>query len=129
MALWSVKIRPKPGSASFAVRSCSDVGLAAGWISNFKLIFLLPAVGTGALSPASLSSGPAACFAAGFDRQHAPQDMLLRNAEVQYVCRNAARQSHGSPIRGRCRHRWLFRLPDTSPRPKRLKVSPWLAVL
>jgi hypothetical protein len=24
------------------------------------------------------------------------EDMLLRDAEVQYVCRNAARQSHGS---------------------------------
>src|SRR5439155_1328008 len=30
--------------------------------------------------------------------------MLLRNAEVQYVCRNAARQSHGSSICGRYRH-------------------------
>jgi len=29
-----------------------------------------------------------------------PQDMLLWNAEVQYVCRNAARQSHGQQIRG-----------------------------
>jgi len=26
--------------------------------------------------------------------------MLLWNAEVQYVCRNAARQSHGEYIRG-----------------------------
>src|SRR5882757_2235262 len=41
-------------------------------------------------------------------RQPVADDMLLRNAEVQYVCRNAARQSHGSPIRGPNCHRWLF---------------------
>jgi hypothetical protein len=46
--------------------------------------------------------------AAGFHRQQVADDMLLRNAEVQYVCRNAARQSHGSQIRGPNRHRWLF---------------------
>jgi hypothetical protein len=28
------------------------------------------------------------------------EDMLLWNAEVQYVCRNAARQSYGQQIRG-----------------------------
>jgi len=28
------------------------------------------------------------------------QDMLLWKAEVQYVCRNAARQSYGQQIRG-----------------------------
>src|SRR5207237_2645022 len=28
-----------------------------------------------------------------------PEDMLLRDGEVQYVCRYAARQSHGRPIR------------------------------
>jgi hypothetical protein len=34
-------------------------------------------------------------LAAGFHRRPIRQDMLLRNAEVQYVCRNAARQSYG----------------------------------
>jgi len=29
-----------------------------------------------------------------------PQDTLLWNAEVQYVCRSAARQSYGQQIRG-----------------------------
>src|SRR4051794_26365854 len=33
--------------------------------------------------------------------------MLLRKAEVQYVCRNAARQSHGRQIRGLGRLLWL----------------------
>jgi hypothetical protein len=46
--------------------------------------------------------------AAGFHRQQVADDMLLRNAEVQYVCRNAARQSHGSQIRGPNSPRWLF---------------------
>jgi hypothetical protein len=77
---------------------------------------LLPAVGIGAISAAGLSLQ--ACWldsldfattglAAGFHRRHVFEDMLLRNAEVQYVCRNAARQSHGSQIRGPVRHRWL----------------------
>jgi len=47
-------------------------------------------------------------LAAGFHRQQVADDMLLRNAEVQYVCRNAARQSHGSQIRWPNRHCWLF---------------------
>jgi hypothetical protein len=58
------------------------------------------------------------------------EDMLLRDAEVQYVCRYAARQSHGSSfavavaaIAG------FFRLLDMSPGSKRPKVSSWLAVL
>jgi hypothetical protein len=50
-----VKIRPKPGSTSLAARSFSDVGFVAGWISNFKLTPLLPALGTGAMSGAGLS--------------------------------------------------------------------------
>jgi hypothetical protein len=57
------------------------------------------------------------------------EDMLLRDAEVQYVCRNAARQSHGSPFAADAAIVGLFLLPDTSPRSKRLKVSSWLAVL
>jgi hypothetical protein len=47
-------------------------------------------------------------LAASFHRQQVADDMLLWNAEVQYVCRNAARQSHGSQIRGPNRHCWLF---------------------
>jgi hypothetical protein len=47
-------------------------------------------------------------LAAGFPRQQVADDMLLWNAEVQYVCRNAARQSHGSQIRGPNRPCWLF---------------------
>src|SRR5947208_405198 len=44
---------------------------------------------------------PTSCanpVAAGLVSQHIAEDMLLRNAEVQYVCRNVARQSHGRPI-------------------------------
>jgi hypothetical protein len=57
------------------------------------------------------------------------EDMLLRNAEVQYVCRNAARQSHGSSFAAVAAIAGFFRLPDTTPGSKRLKVSSWLAVL
>jgi hypothetical protein len=57
------------------------------------------------------------------------EDMLLWNAEVQYVCRNAARQSHGSSFAAVAAIARFFRLTDTSPGPKRLKVSSWLAVL
>src|SRR3954451_16411035 len=32
--MWSVQIRPKPGSASFAARSFSEVGFGDGWISK-----------------------------------------------------------------------------------------------
>src|SRR3954453_11894826 len=32
--MWSVKMRPKPGSASFAARSFSEVGFGDGWISK-----------------------------------------------------------------------------------------------
>src|SRR5258708_4120380 len=127
--MWSVKIRPKPGSTSLAARSFSDVGFVAGWISNFKLIALLPAVGIGAVSGSGVALR--ACSnetPMAFSRidalapravallitpglhlhllrsrlpcRHVPQDMLLRKAEVQYVCRNAARQSHGRQIRG-----------------------------
>src|SRR5215472_7136049 len=98
------------------MRSFSDIALGAGCISNFKLIPSLPAVETGAVSgtgptPASpldrlradlsneipmgslpnrrtctrrvrfMTAGPAAL------RLQVPEDMLLRNAEVQYVCR------------------------------------------
>ena len=43
--------------------------------------------------------GFTASLAAGFQRRHVCEDMLLWNAEVQYVCRNAARQSYGLQIR------------------------------
>jgi len=49
----------------------------------------------------------------------------LWNAEVQYVWPKCRSQSPGRQIRGRCRHCCLFRPPETSPRPKRLKVSSW----
>jgi hypothetical protein len=72
-----------------------------GWMSNFKLIFLLSAVETGATRGAGRFPpglfGPWSVLAfigpglvAGFHRQHAAQDTpltcLLRTAEVQYVC-------------------------------------------
>src|ERR1043166_4833624 len=96
---------------------------------------LLSAVGTGAISaPGLMSSSPLIRFRAdlsnetpmgslpdgtprlaarrGYDAwthpvpQSCPEDMLLRNAEVQYVCRHAARQSHGRSNRGCCRLCW-----------------------
>jgi hypothetical protein len=88
-----------------------------GSISNFKLVALLPAAGTGAISGAGLSfralsnetpnetsmgllpdwraigaviklvPGPAPTFfRAGLPARMSFEDMLLRNAEVQYVC-------------------------------------------
>jgi hypothetical protein len=61
-------------------------------MSNFKVIPLLPAVGIRAMSGAGLSRpagligpGSAAGLAAGFHRRHVQKDMLLPDAEVQYV--------------------------------------------
>jgi hypothetical protein len=121
-------------------------------MSNFKLIPLLPALGFPPLRPsvgtrdfqlrADLVWLPAhlvwtsqskvfvrAGLAAGVRCRHVVEDMLLRDAEVQYVCPNAARQSHGSPFAAVAAIVGFFLLPDTSPRSKRLKVSSWLAVL
>jgi hypothetical protein len=42
--MWSLKMRPKPGFSSLANRSFSDVGLAEGWMSNFKLIVSFPVI-------------------------------------------------------------------------------------
>ena len=86
--------------ANRPARALSGVGFGVGWMSNFKLMTVLPALALPLLlfrcrNPARFP-GPAR-----------PQDMLLRNAEVQYVCRYAARQSQRRPIRDRCRHRWL----------------------
>src|SRR5262245_44850562 len=94
-------------------------------MSNFKLIPPLAAVGAGLVSsalPALFWADISNATAIGFlpDRrarpwsdaalfmtpgpaplpQDVPEDMLLRNAEVQYVCRHAARQSHGRSNRG-----------------------------
>ncbi|MBR0693792.1 hypothetical protein [Bradyrhizobium lablabi] len=72
-------------------------------MSNFKFIPLLSAVegrrnsSTGLFSSDLLPDLTTTSLAAGFRYQHAVEDMLLRNAEVQYVWRYAARQSHGSP--------------------------------
>jgi hypothetical protein len=64
--------------------------------------------------------------AAGF-HHHISKEMLLWKAEVQYGCRNAARQSHGQQIRGSRRH------PKLSPAViiggKRLNISSPLIVL
>src|SRR5712672_1459216 len=60
ISMLSVKTRPKPGSTSLATRSFSEVGLDAGWMSNFMLMSLAPAAGGGAvLAPAYPGSGPA----------------------------------------------------------------------
>src|SRR5882757_7788720 len=157
--MWSVKIRPKPGSTSLAARSFSDVGFVAGWISNFKLIPLLPAVGAGAISGAGLavracSNETPMDFSPGLARNArprrgavgyawassipvlrrvttpaSPEDMLLRNGEVQYVCRNAARQSHGRSIRGPCRRCRHLRPYEVLPQARRPNVSQRLVVL
>ena len=68
----------------------------------------LGAAGTVGLDFAALALRPSPALRPVSIAVMSGEDMLLRNAEVQYVCRNAARQSHGSQIRGRCRHRWLF---------------------
>src|ERR1700759_1606885 len=144
----SVKTRPKPGSTSFAARSLSEVGLAVGRMSNVMLptlsgagvIFraalseiamafsrilsrLGPATARGAVY--SFWTGPAPGFLGGPDRQ----DMLLPNAEVQYVCRCAARQSHGHSMRGCCRSHALSSRFETSPRTERSNISSWSIVL
>src|ERR1700759_625415 len=134
----SVKTRPKPGSTSLAARSLSEVGLAVGRISNVMLPTLSgagvnfraalsetaketamalsrivapwPAIAKGAVY--SFWTGPAPGFLGGPDRQ----DMLLPNAEVQYVCRCAARQSHGRPMRSSRRRVALSSRFETSPR-------------
>src|ERR1700743_2457462 len=104
MAMWSLKTRPKPGSTSFAARALSGVGVTAGWISNFKLISLFPLFGPGVYRLFPGLAGPIGLdltttgLAAGFHRRHVLEDMLLWSAEVQYVCRNAARQSYGQQI-------------------------------
>jgi hypothetical protein len=63
--MWSVKIRPKPGSASRAVRSCSGIGFGLGWISNFKLMALLPAL---AVHSCFSGVGTGVIYDAGLDR-------------------------------------------------------------
>src|ERR1700759_3460464 len=116
----SVKTRPKPGSTSLAARSFSEVGLAVGRMSNVMLP-MLP--GAGVIFRAALSE-TAKETAMALSRIEAPgqpqpkapftpfgrlphpalsgspdrQDMLLPDAEVQYVCRCAARQSHGQSM-------------------------------
>ena len=55
----------------------------------------------------SFWTAPAPGFEGGPDRQ----DMLLPNAEVQYVCRCAARQSHDHSMRGCCRSQALEAVP------------------
>jgi len=47
------------------------------------------------------------------------EDMLLWNGEVQYVCRHAARQSHGRSNCGCCRLPALSSPWKTSPRTER----------
>jgi hypothetical protein len=85
-----------------------------------RMIALIgPATAKGAVY--SFWTGPAPGFLGGPDRQ----DMLLPNAEVQYVCRCAARQSHGHSMRG-CSLSSRF---ETSPRTKRSNISSWLIVL
>src|SRR3974390_1435960 len=97
-------------------------------MSKFTLIVLFPVAGTGAIagltSPGPLSRcradlsnetamassiAPRRCLFVGLQpcppfrpvtTAARPQDTLLWNAEVQYVCRNAARQSYGQQIRG-----------------------------
>jgi hypothetical protein len=50
----------------------------------------------GLIDPDFTTTSLAVGLPAGMTRE----DMLLWNAEVQYVCRNAARQSYGQQIRG-----------------------------
>jgi hypothetical protein len=68
-------------------------------------------------------------FAADFHTGMIRQDMLLWNAEVQYVCRDAARQSYGQQIRGLAGthgFRWPSGTPKTA---KRLNISSWTGIL
>jgi hypothetical protein len=58
-------------------------------------------VSLGFLRDQALLLNLACCFAAEFPiAEPGGRDMLLQQAEVQYVCRNAARQSQGQSIRG-----------------------------
>jgi hypothetical protein len=88
-----------------------------------RMIALGPAKAKGAVY--SFWTGPAPGLSGDPDRQ----DMLLPNAEVQYVCRCAARQSHGQSMRGSRRRAALSSRFETSPRTKRSKISPRLIVL
>jgi len=63
-----------------------------------------------------------ACLAAGY-HGCTPLDMLLPDAEVQYVCRYAARQSHGRSIRCCCRCPAFSSRFETPPRAKRSIIS------
>src|SRR5436309_10792178 len=114
MAIWSVKTRPKPGSTSLAARSASDTGFAVGLISNFIAVLPAAEADAGLLAKETamgilpgLARHPRPCLVGW--ASPAPvlrrvttaarrQDTLLRDGEVQYVCRYAARQSHGRPI-------------------------------
>ena len=131
----------EPGGAILAQGSDSP----QGWISNFKLIFLLPAlafaVGTGAIAGAGLSPGPAGlisgrpsgltpvprsrrCFRpvsalAECTKSSMFAEMSLDNLAVVEL--RTGRIDSLNP--------WLVRPFEPSPRTKRSNISSWWAVL
>jgi hypothetical protein len=68
-------------------------------------------------------------LAAGLHRQQVADDMLLRNAEVQYVCRMPLDNRTVVKFAAQTAIAGFFRLPLMSSRSKRSKVSSWLVVL
>src|ERR1041385_7058067 len=92
MVMWSVKIRPNPGSTSFAARSLSEVGFGEGRMSKLDQVVssILAAETAMDLSPGwalarrgragwfYVKSGPPA-------KRPDHKDRLWRVAEVQYA--------------------------------------------